>query len=287
MENKVWYKGVLEYIGITLGTVIIAASINLFIQPHNFAPGGVTGIGIIVKEATNGLIPLWVTNLCIDLPLFITGLILIGRVFGAKTLYGILSLTFFIWLLPIEDVTNDLLLASIFGGVLTGTGVGIVFKFGGTTGGTDLAGFMLNKYFPGVSISTFMMSIDSLVVIGSGIVTRDLKIPLYSIISLYISTKVIDLLLNGFSYAKAFFIISERSHEIGKLILKELDRGVTVLKGRGFYTGKDRDILLCIVNRSQITKLKETVHSVDNKAFVMVTDANEVLGEGFKDLKKS
>ena len=287
MESKTLYRSILEYIGIALGTVIIAISINFFVQPHSFAPGGVTGLGIIIKEATNGLVPVWATNLAIDIPLFIAGLILVGRVFGAKTLYGILFLSFFIWLLPIRAVTDDLLLTAIFGGVLTGVGVGIVFRLGGTTGGTDLAGFMLNKYFPGISISNFMMAIDSLIVIGSGIVTRDIRIPLYSIVTLYISTKAIDLLLNGFSYAKAFFIISEHSDEIGKFILKELDRGVTVLKGKGFYTGRDKDVLLCIVNRSQITTLKEAVHSVDSKAFVMITDANEVLGEGFKELKKS
>lgn len=287
MESKTLYRSILEYIGIALGTVIIAISINFFVQPHSFAPGGVTGLGIIIKEATNGLVPVWATNLAIDIPLFIAGLILVGRVFGAKTLYGILFLSFFIWLLPIRAVTDDLLLTAIIGGVLTGVGVGIVFRLGGTTGGTDLAGFMLNKYFPGISISNFMMSIDSLIVIGSGIVTRDIRIPLYSIVTLYISTKAIDLLLNGFSYAKAFFIISEHSDEIGNFILRELDRGVTVLKGKGFYTGRDKDVLLCIVNRSQITTLKEAVHSVDSKAFVMITDANEVLGEGFKELKKS
>ena len=281
-----WYKIAIKYLGITVAVALMATSINLFLQPNSFAPGGVSGISIILNQATNGFVPVWLANLALNIPIFISGIIILGRTFGTKSLYGILSLSFFLWLMPNVRTTDDLLLASVFGGVIMGLGVGIVFKSGGTTGGSDTLGLLLNKKFPGIGISKFMLMIDSVVVIGSGVVTRNLETPLYSIIVLYVSSRVIDLVLNGVGYAKAVHIISDEPEKIGKSILANLNRGVTVLKGKGFYTGKDKEVLLCIIGRSQIIKLKELVDDIDKKAFVMVTDATEVLGEGFKPIKK-
>lgn len=281
-----WYKSVIKYIGMTMGVALIATSINIFLQPHSFAPGGTSGISIILNQATNGFIPVWFANLALNVPIFIAGLFALGKTFGAKSIYGILSLSFFIWLVPSVETTSDLLLASIYGGVILGLGVGIVFRSGGTTGGSDTLGLLLNRRFPGVAISQFMLLIDSLVVIASGIVTRNLETPLYSIIVIYISSRVIDLVLNGVGYAKAVHIISDQPEKIGKSIMENLNRGVTVLKGKGFYTGKDKEVLLCIIGRSQVVKLKNLVNDIDRSAFVMVTDATEVLGEGFKPIKK-
>lgn len=281
--KKNWYRYVVEYIGITIGTIIMALSLNLFLEPNTIAPGGVTGLAIVIKKIAG--IDVDITNLAINIPLFIFGLAALGKAFGAKTLYGTFALSFFIRILPNENLVNELLLAVVFGGVLMGIGLGIVFRFGGTTGGTDLAGAILNKYFPGFSTATFMMGIDLCVVAIAGIVDKKLETSLYSIIALYIIVKVIDLILEGLGYAKAFFIISQYPDKIGNTILETLNRGVTVLKGRGMYTGKDRDVLLCVVNRSQVTKLKEIVHEIDKNAFVMVADIYEVLGEGFKEIK--
>lgn len=282
-----WQRSVIKYIGITTAVALMAASINLFLQPNGFAPGGVSGISIILNQATNGFVPVWLANLALNIPIFVAGVLVLGKTFGAKSLYGILSLSFFIWLIPSIDTTSDLLLASIFGGLIMGLGVGIVFLSGGTTGGSDTLGLLLNKKFPGIGISKFMLMIDSVVVIGSGIVTKSLETPLYSIIVLYISSRVIDMLLNGLGYAKAVHIISDQPEKIGKAILADLNRGVTILKGQGFYTRKDKDILLCIIGRSQVVKLKDLVDDIDKRAFVMVSDATEVLGEGFKPIKKS
>lgn len=284
---KELYKTALQYIGITVAVALIAVSINLFLQPHAFAPGGVSGVSIILNKASNGFIPVWLSNLVLNIPIFIGSILALGKTFGAKSLYGIISLSFFIWLIPGMGTTNDLLLASIFGGVIMGLGIGIVFRSGGTTGGSDTLGLLLNRKFPGIGISQFMLMIDSMVVIGSGIVTKSIEIPLYSIIVLYISSRVIDVVLNGLGYAKAVHIISNEPEKIGKSILENLNRGVTVLKGKGFYTGKDREVLLCIIGRSQIVKLKDLVDEIDKRAFIMVTDATEVLGEGFKPIKKS
>lgn len=282
--KKNWYRHLIEYVGITIGTIIMAIAINLFLDPNTIAPGGVTGLAIVIKKITG--IPIDITNLVINIPLFILGIIILGKSFGAKTLYATVALSLFVRLAPKTIATSDMLLAAVFGGVLMGIGLGIVFRFGGTTGGTDLAGAILSNKLKIFSTAGFMMMIDFCVVAISGISERSLETALYSLIALYILVKVIDIMLEGLGYAKAFFIISNKPDELGKTILAQINRGVTVLKGRGMYTGMDRDVLLCVVNRSQLTKLKEVVHAVDKSAFVMVTDIHEVLGEGFKEIRK-
>lgn len=282
--KKNWYRHLIEYVGITIGTIIMAIAINLFLDPNTIAPGGVTGLAIVIKKITG--IPIDITNLVINIPLFILGIIILGKSFGAKTLYATVALSLFVRLAPKTIATSDMLLAAVFGGVLMGIGLGIVFRFGGTTGGTDLAGAILSNKLKIFSTAGFMMMIDFCVVAISGISERSLETALYSLIALYILVKVIDIMLEGLGYAKAFFIISNKPDELGKTILAQINRGVTVLKGRGMYTGMDRDVLLCVVNRSQLTKLKEVVYAVDKSAFVMVTDIHEVLGEGFKEIRK-
>lgn len=283
--KKNWYTHTAEYLAITAGTLIMAVGINFFLEPNTIAPGGVTGLGIVLQKITNGIITVWATNLVVNIPLFIAGVIILGKSFGAKTLYGTFALSFFLWLIPETNATGDLLLASVFGGVIIGFGLGIIFKAGGTTGGTDLAGAILNKFFPGLSTATHMMILDLVVVASTGLVNRRIDLPLYSIIALYIIVRVIDLILEGFTYAKAFFIISNEPEIIGKTILQELDRGVTILKGKGLYSGLEKNVLLCVVNRAQMAKVKEIVNLVDKRAFIMITDMHEVLGEGFKEIK--
>lgn len=278
--NNKWFKLIVSYLFVTVGTLLLAVSLNIFLEPHTIAPGGVTGFAVVMKRLFG--IPMDVMNLAINIPLFIVGVIVLGRVFGAKTLYSTILLSVFLKFLPHSVATDNVLLAAISGGVLSGIGIGLVFKAGGTTGGTDLAGAILNKYFPGLSTAKLMMAIDLCVVAFAGIVSKKIEISLYSIITLYISVKVIDQILDGISYAKSFFIISEKHDEIGKAVIKELDRGVTVFKGKGMYTGSEKDILYCVVNRAEISVLKRIIHEIDHSAFVIVNDAYEVLGEGFK-----
>ncbi|AOT71714.1 YitT family protein [Geosporobacter ferrireducens] len=275
----------LDYILITVGTLIMALGLIYFLEPYTIAPGGVTGLAIVVNKVLG--IPIDVTNLVINIPLFILGLMTLGSRFGLKTAYGTFMLSLFIRMFIISLGQNiimveDLLLAALYGGVLMGVGIGLVFRAGGTTGGTDLAASILNKYFPNMSIPKMMMALDLVIVTLAGIVNRRLETSLYSIIALYILVKIADFIVEDLSYGKAFFIISKESKAIGKQILTTLDRGVTVLKATGFYTGNDRDVLLCIVDRTQVAKLKNIVHSIDGDAFIMVTTVHEVLGEGFK-----
>ncbi len=283
--KKYWYRYFIEYAGVTLGTFIMAIAINIFLEPNTIAPGGVTGLGIVLQKLTNGLVTVWATNLIVNIPLFIAGIMILGKSFGAKTLYGTFVLSFFLLIIPDKSATHDLLLSSVFGGVILGIGLGIVFKSGGTTGGTDLAGAIMNKFFPSLSTATHMMIVDLIVVASSGILNRRIDTALYSVIALYILVRVTDIILEGFSYEKAFFIISNEPEKIGRTILSELDRGVTILKGKGLYSGLEKDVLLCVVNRAQMAKVKEIISSVDKRAFIMITDMHEVLGEGFKEIE--
>lgn len=288
MKQKIQHT-IGEYIGITLGCALMALSLNLLLKPNMIAPGGVTGFAIIIENLTG--IPIDITNLAINIPLFITGLIILGKAFGVKTAYAILALSGFIrfFLIVFGEgyiVTRDLLLAAIYGGVLSGVGLGVVFRSGGTTGGTDLAGAILNNYFPNISTAKLMMMFDLVVVVTAGIANKNIETSLYSLITLYTTVQLADFIVEGLSYAKAFYIISKDSEAIGHRIIEEIGRGVTALEGRGLYTGSKKEVLMCVVNRAQVAKLKKLVYEIDEKAFIMVTTIHEVLGEGFKEIKK-
>lgn len=284
MDQKKWYQIIKSLIGITVGVFLLSVGLAFFLEPNMIAPGGVTGFAIVLKKLTN--IPIYITNLVINIPLFIIGIIILGKNFGWKTLYATVLLSFFLKVMPDIVITDDLLLASIFGGLVTGLGLGIVFKSGGTTGGTDLAGTILNKVFPMFTISSFMAGIDALVVAFAGIVDRRVETALYSLVALFITAKLIDLILEGMGYLKAFIIITNNPKEISQKIMKDLDRGVTLFKGKGMYTMEDRDVLLCVVNRHQFTKVKNMVYGIDQDAFIMVSEVSEVLGEGFQEVEK-
>lgn len=283
-KYRIW----IEYIGLAIGCALMAFSLNFFLEPNAIAPGGVTGLAIVIYRALG--IPIDVTNLAINIPLFISGILILGKAFGIKTAFSTVTLSAFIRLFLIifghgAMVTNDLLLATIYGGVIMGVGLGLVFLYGGTTGGTDLAGAILNKFFPTFSTAKLMMLLDLVIIATAALVEKNIETALYSVIGLYILVKTADFIVEGLGYAKAFYIISNKPDEIGKKILDEMGRGVTVLEGRGMYTGSKRDVLLCVVNRAQVAKLKSIVYHEDNRAFIMITTIHEVLGEGFKEIK--
>lgn len=280
-KDEKWYMVFISYILIAVGVFAMAVAINYFFAPNTIAPGGVTGFAVVVEELIG--IEIYLINLIINVPLFIFGAKALGRVTAIKTLYATFLLSFFLKILPPLVLTHDMLLSSIFGGVLAGAGLGLVFKFGGTTGGTDLAGAMINNKFPHFSLAGSMMMIDLLVVTFAGIVGKNIEISLYSVIAMFTTVKVIDLVLEGAGYVKAFYIITNMPDEIGDKLMLDLNRGVTSLQGKGMYTKENKEVLLCVVSRSQFSQVKEIVKSIDPKAFVMVTEMSEVLGEGFGD----
>lgn len=291
------FKVLKDYLWIIAGSIITAAAINLFLVPYKIAPGGVTGIATVIYYLSGNRFPVGATMLILNVPLFLFGMRFIGGKFTIRTLFGTVFLSAVIdlaqpytdfftshYLSRLDNIaTNpDYLLYSIFGGFFMGVGLGLVFRSGATTGGTDLAARIVHHFIPHFTMGQTLLFIDSCVIIFAAVAFNSFLLALYAIISLFISSKVIDAILEGVNFAKAVFIISDKSDEIAKLILSELERGVTALKGTGMYTGIDKQVLYCVLQRGQIPLLKQLVKKTDPKAFVILTDIREVLGEGFQ-----
>lgn len=274
-------KTVYEIIGVTIGVLLLALGLDMFLIPNKIAAGGVSGIATILHYLFGA--PVGVAILALNIPLFAMGIYRLGLHFGFRSLYGTIMLSLAVDLLaPVLPVpTDDILLASLYGGVLTGLGMGLVFRFRGTTGGTDLAAAVLRTY-TGVNIGQLLFLVDGAVVLAAGIAFRSAELAMYALITIFITAWLIDLVQEGISYAKAFLIISEHPAEIAEAILAGLDRGATAWSARGVYTGAQREVLLSVVNRAEVTRLKDIVHGVDPRAFVILADVHEVLGEGFK-----
>ena len=268
----------LEYIYVVIGSAFVAIGFNLFLLPNRVASGGVSGISTIL-EATFGFEPAYV-QWAFNIPLFIIGIFLLGRQFGIKTLIGTIFVPFVVYLTRNwEPATLDPLLGSIFGGIAIGLGIGIVFRGKASTGGTDLAAQIIHKY-TGLTLGTCVALIDGLIVLSAAIVF-DIESGLYALIALYVTSKTIDIVQIGWGRSKMAMIITSKQQEIQDAILHDIDRGVTRLTAHGGFTNNERPILMCVVDQTEFTKLKQLVRSIDPHAFVTVTDASEVLGEGF------
>lgn len=292
--SKKWF---FNYSLIVLGSLILAAGFVFFITPYNIVPGGVFGVGIIVHHLTKGVFsfapggfPVGMVGLILNIPLTIIGIRVLGPRFGVKTVVGFILSSVFIDLLTVYRgdaplVENDALLSSIFGGVLIGLGLGLIFKTKATSGGTDIVAMILAKY-SGISLGQLLIYVDSVIVLGGLIVFRDWKIPLYSWIVIFITGKVIDIVLEGVSYDKALLIVSDKHEEIKDKILKDLNRGGTIIPGKGMYKGVDKNIIYTVVSRRELTVLQYYINEVDPYAFLTVMDAHEILGEGFRSLQE-
>ncbi|KMY51817.1 YitT family protein [Peribacillus loiseleuriae] len=268
-----------EYGLVIVGAAIIAITFNVFLLPNQIASGGVSGISTILT-GTFGWEPAYV-QWAFNIPLFISGLLLLGMQFGAKSLVGTLVLPLIVFLTKDWDPwTQDALLGSICGGIGVGLGLGIVFRGKASTGGTDLAAQIIYKY-TNFSLGTCVALIDGLIVLSAAIVF-DIEKGLYALIGLYVTSKTIDLIQVGVGRSKMAMIITNHDEEVRHEIIHGLDRGVTRLSGQGGYTDDSRPILMCVIDQSEFTNLKQLVKDVDPKAFVIVMDASEVLGEGFK-----
>lgn len=278
-------KWLRDYLGITIGAVATAVSLNMFLIPNKVAAGGVSGLATVLHYLLG--LPVGATMLALNIPLFILSIKVLGARFGMKTLFGaaILSLAIDLTAPFTPVLTHDLLLSSLYGGVLAGIGMGLVFKFKGTTAGTDLAAAIINKMF-GISVGQSLLGVDFFVIATAGIAFQSAELSLYALISLFVTSKIIDLVQEGPSSAKAFFIMSAIPEDVAEAIINDLGRGVTYLHSRGGYTGQTRETLLCVVSTSEVTMLRELVYSIDKKAFVIVADAHEVLGEGFTEMRR-
>ena len=282
MNSRPWY---VDYLFIFMGTGIMALAIQCIFEPIGLVTGGFSGIAIIIRKMTAGIVeggvPLWLTNLALNVPVFIAALIIKGRKFLGRTVIGTVLLSFWLYVIPQVDLTQgDYMLSAVFGGVITGIGIGFVLLAKATTGGTDMVSALIQKYVRHYSVVQILQVIDGMVVLA-GLYVFGLKPALYAIVAIFITSKVSDALMEGMKYSKAAFIITDYYKEIADAIMTQLDRGLTGLDATGMYSGDKKTVLYCVVSKKEIVELKDIVAKIDPKAFVIVTDAREVFGEGF------
>ena len=287
---KTFKKYLPEYLIIALGSFILAFGISLFLVPVKISTGGVSGIGTVLLHLFN--IRLSISTLVINLLLFVFGFKFLPKSSIIKTLFGIAaySLSFEATerIAPILNswmggAASDVWVAAIFGGVLVGVGVGLVVSKEASTGGSDFAALMLNKIIPHISVASFIMIIDTAIIVISAIALGDFSLTFYSIVSLYISNKVTDFLMVRGDIAKRIYIISDKSEEIAREIMEKLERGVTSIHGKGCYSGEEKEILMCVVRSKEAPRIMSIVRDIDPTAFTVVDEAKEVRGLGFKE----
>ena len=275
-------KKIYPILTILLGAAIYAFGLTYFVVPHHLFEGGATGITLITFYLFK--IPVSLMNLLINIPLFI----LAWKIFGAKSLYSSLlgTLALSAWLafferIPLHiDLQGDLLITALIAGFLLGIGLGIIFNAGGTTGGTDILARILNKYTH-ISMGKLLFILDFCILMLILLIFKDLRLVTYTLLFDFIVSRVIDLIGEGGYAGKGFMIITKRPDQLAKAINDDLGRGVTFISGQGYYSQEDLKIIYCIVGRNEIVKMKEMIHRIDSQAFITITEAHEILGEGF------
>ncbi|MFW5757558.1 MAG: YitT family protein [Bacteroidota bacterium] len=282
--TKKWF---FAYSVILLGSFILAAGFVFFITPYKIVPGGVYGIGIVLYHLLE--IPVGITGLALNIPLTLLGIKILGPRFGVKTVVGFVlasvfidALTYFWGDQPL--VQDDALLSSIFGGVLIGFGLGLIFKSRATSGGSDIIAMIAAKYTR-MPVGQLLIIVDSIIVLAGLVAFGDWKIPLYSWIVIFITGKVIDITIEGINYEKTLFIISEKYDDISNKIISDLKRGGTFIEGKGMFNGSEKKIIFVNVNRRELYILTDYINEIDPRAFLTVINASEILGEGFKSLE--
>jgi len=281
MKNFIWKKILREYSVVIIGVLVASIGLDAFLIPNRIAAGGVSGLATIIYHLSG--FPAGISIFIINIPLFIIGGRIVGKEFFLKTLVATIIMSVYIDLVPTPVLSNDLILSTVYGGALVGLGLGLTLYAGATSGGTDMAAKILHSKIPKISVSTFLFAIDFAVILIAAFVFNP-EIALYAIASIYISAKLIDLILQGFKTGKAYFIITTNPDEIRDSVLDELDRGITIINAVGGYSGENRSVLLCVLRRNiEVIKLKSMVKDLDPNAFMIASNVTEVLGEGFSE----
>ena len=282
-QKKTWKRRVLDYLMITVASFIYAVAVSLFLDPNSLAPGGVTGIAIILNRLSGLETGTWV--LIINVPIIILGMWKFGLHFILSTLYCTAATSFFINLLATFGVaTEDRLLAALVGGALMAVGIGLVFKAGATTGGTDIIVKLLRLRFPHLKTGSLFLITDAIIVTASAFVFKDLDVALYAGLVVFINSVLLDVVLYGRDGAKLIFIISDAHASITKRLLEELDIGVTYISGTGAYSGKEKSVIMCVMKKQISAQAEVIVREEDPAAFMIVTSATEIFGEGYKSI---
>ena len=270
---------IIEFLGLIIGCMFMGVGLNMFFKPYTIAPGGLSGLSLVISKFTG--LSVSTIMLLIGIPLLVFSIKILGKKDAIKTFIGMVILSGILEItapLATISVTQDVLLSAISGAILLGIGLGIVFSVDGSTGGTDLIALMVNRVIPSLPVSKCLTIIDGMVVLSAGIANGNIETG-------YIIVKVIDAIISGFDYSKAFMIITEDRDELKEAIVNDIKRGVTILDGKGGYTNNDKSILLVVVNnKKQEVSLKKLIKKVDPSAFIIVSDVHEVLGEGFKSI---
>jgi uncharacterized membrane-anchored protein YitT (DUF2179 family) len=285
MFSASWFKA---YAFILAGAILISIGYVFFITPHKIVPGGIYGISIILHHSFGT--PVGLVALIFNIPLTILGIKVLGPRFGAKTITGFVltsafmdGLTYFFGARPL--VPDDPLLSAIFGGFFIGMGVGLLFKAKATCGGTDLIAMMIGKW-TGRPLGQLMMLVDSVIVLSGALVFTDYALPMYSLLAIFVMGKMIDAVLQGISYDKVVLIVSDCYEDIGKKITADLQRGGTFIESEGMYNGRRRKLIFTVLNRRDLATLHQFVYEIDQKAFITVMNADEILGRGFRSLSE-
>lgn len=286
MLNEKVKTVIIEIGGTILGASVMAFGVASLLLPNQLSSGGVSGITTIIYYLFN--IPMGMMIVAINIPLFIFGWYRIGKQFFIKSLIGTLSLSFFIDILDkYPPITTDRFLAAIYGGITIGIGTAIILKVGSSTGGTELVAKLIKTYNPYISISRYLTIIDIIIVTLNVVFLGHIEIGLYSAIAIYLYGKMVDIIFEGIYFTKLLFIISDKNDEISKAIVDEVKRGVTGLYGKGMYKKKEKLVLICAASRRDVYKIKELARRIDNRSFIVVANAREVVGKGFKETRDS
>ena len=272
-----------SYLQLALGAVIAALSFDWFFLPNQIAPGGLTGVATLLNHLLG--VPVGLTSIALNAPLFLLGYRAAGGTFAFRSLIATLALSLLIDVFPQAALTHDVLLASVYGGLLLGIGLGLVLRAGATTGGTDLVAKLVHNRWPAISVGTFLFGIDFLVIAAAGLVF-DAQAALYALVSVLICAKVMDWVLQGWNTAKQFLIITDHAQAIADRITGEMERGATLLPGIGAYSGLERRMVFCVVSNTEVARLKDVVAETDPRAFVTICAVHEAMGEGFAGLPR-
>ena len=283
-RDKIRKNNLFDYVMIMVGSLIMAIGLMLFLVPNKVSAGGVSGISTILYHMFNW--PAGITMLALNIPLFLIGIKVFGRKFGMKTFWGIIWISLFSDLidviLKLPPLTTDPILATIYGGLLLGGGLGIIMKGRGTTGGSDIIARILNKYFH-LSLGISFMIIDTVIIITMGIIFKNVELILFCLISLAISSKVVDMFIEGLTSERAITIMSKNWEVIANQIMDEVNRGVTGLDSVGMHTNSEKKTLYCVVATRQIEHIRRIVKREDPFAFVTITNVSIMQGEGFRE----
>jgi len=272
-----------DVVVIMVGSAITALAYVLFLIPHHIVPGGVSGVAMLLHYVVKT--PVGLVAIALNVPIFIWGMRELGRMFGVKSVVGVvlssLLIDFFTYVVKLHSVTNSRILAAVYGGIVLGVGLGVVFRGNGSTGGTDIVGQILSRH-SNFSTGVAILVIDFVVISLAGLTTHSVESALYGYGALFLSTRVIDFVLEGWSYARALLIFTDKPDVVVGAITGDLGRGATRLHGQGGFTGTERDVIYCVVTKREVQLIKRYIQGIDPKAFVVITDVFEVLGEGFK-----